>query len=459
MLNQGAWHTLFGLDVSPDASRVLIYSEQLSVRLDYTCRFIFGHVLKLNYQLTSDRVAAEQTEIPVISYSDSGPEKKIWIRPAGLLFETGIREQKPEPVYTDGMVYFYSQEDTGFPYDIFSAVFYFISRYEEWQLFEPDQHQRFEAAASQLFRYGFHLRPVVDHWVMELGAALGKHYPQLKFPEKEFRVMSTIDVDNLYAYKAKGLLRTLGACARDLLKADLVNLKERLLVVSGKKKDPFDIYETVSDFCFEKKIPLIYFFLLRSGTRYDRTVDPRLPAYAKVFKLIKSCHALLGLHPSYHSSVNKALLTEERDLLARRTNEAVNFSRQHYLRFDIRSTPGLLMEHGFEVDFTMGYASAPGFRAGTSHPFRYYDFTTEQSRQLLFVPFCVMDGAYTVYKQGSPEKAFREMLALAEDVKKVKGLFISVFHERSFSDHLYPQFGTLYKNLHSRLKEVTWPEK
>ena len=85
-------------------------------------------------------------------------------------------------------------------------------------------------------------------------------YPGLKFPEKNFKAISTIDIDNLYAYKAKGLLRTVGASIKDILKFDLKNLRERVLVLSGKKEDPFDIYNSVSDFCFEKKIPAYLFF-------------------------------------------------------------------------------------------------------------------------------------------------------------------------------------------------------
>ena len=46
------------------------------------------------------------------------------------------------------------------------------------------------------------------------------------------------------------------------------------------------------------------------------------------------------------------------------------------------------------------------------------------------------------------------MLEMAKEVKNVNGLFITVFHERSFSDHLYQGFGTLYKNLYSSIKEL-----
>src|SRR4029079_15484934 len=111
--------------------------------------------------------------------------------------------------------------------------------------------------------------------------------------------------DNLYAFKHKGFFRTLGASAKDLVTLDLINFFDRMKVLMGFKKDPFDIYEEISDFCFEHKIPLFYFFLFKSGTMYDRSVSPDSPAYAAVLKRLKENQAAVGIHPSYFSSENE----------------------------------------------------------------------------------------------------------------------------------------------------------
>lgn len=455
MLNKDSLYTLLGLDVPTDFPGLFIYAQQKSPRLEYTCKFIFNHVLKVNYTVTSDLREFQNSKETKINYSTVEVEGVFQIMPTGLVSENGIKEGKPSSLVKNSALYFYEQANSiNFSFDIFSAVFYFISRYEEWQVFEADKHGRFEASVSLLYKNKFHLKPVLDHWILELRNALCQFYPDFKFPTKKFLLLSTIDVDNLYAYKSKGLLRTLGACAKDLLKFDLNNLKERLAVLSGKKRDPFDIYEEVSDFCFEQKIPLIYFFLFRTGTTYDRTVNPSSPAFEKVFKILKENHAWMGVHPSYESSRDKKFLAEEVNHLSQKAKEKIFLSRQHFLRFDIKTTPGLLIANGIKADFSMGFASAPGFRAGTSHPFYYYDFNTEKEADLLFVPFCVMDGVYTVYENVAPGPALEEMIHLVKEIKKTDGLFISVFHERSFSDHLYKGFGTLYKKLHSELKEL-----
>ena len=59
-----------------------------------------------------------------------------------------------------------------------------------------------------------------------------------------------------------------------------------------------------------------------------------------------------------------------------------------------------------------------------------------------------MDGAYLVYDKITPEAALNSLLQLATEVKKVKGLFITVYHERTFYDEFYKGFGEIYKKLY-----------
>lgn len=448
-------HTLLNLEVNPESPSFIIYSEERSSRLNYVSKFIFENVLKVKVVITNNNSEFENSVFFKINYSNKSFSNSFQILPHALLFETGVSESKPKASLKNTLIYFYENELSGnnsnFSYDIFSSIFYFISRLEEWEAFEPDAHGRFEAGASILFKNKMQLKPVVDCWILELKNELQKFYPALNFPENKFKIISTIDVDNLYAYKAKGFLRTSGAILKDVLKFDFKNLKERLNVVSKKENDPFDIYSSISDFCLKLNIPLIYFFLFKTGTKYDRTVNPTSSFFPEVFKRIKERAAVIGLHPSYYSSNNKEILNQEINDFSEKTGEKVNFSRQHYLKFDIKTTPKLLIENGIIADFTMGFASNVGFRAGTSFPFYYYNFVTENQTDLLLVPFCAMDGAYFIYEKSGSDKMLSSLLNLANEVKQVNGFFITVFHERTFSSHLYPEYNQVYKNLFQKL--------
>lgn len=82
----------------------------------------------------------------------------------------------------------------------------------------------------------------------------------------------------------------------------------------------------------------------------------------------------------------------------------------------------------------MGYASLPGFRAGTCTPFPFYDLTSEKETSLRIFPFQVMDGTLNQYMKLSPDEALEECKKLIDEVKKVNGTFISLWHNESLSE-------------------------
>jgi hypothetical protein len=436
---------------------VVLYSPHAGPRLHYVCRFVFGSVLKCRFSIVQNINEFKNVEGFRINYSAVAINNCYQLIPYGLLGENSLRTEKPETVLRDKQVYLFETNQKGtLPFDVLSAVFYCISRYEEWQPYERDRHGRFEARASLFYQYNAHLKPVADQWIHALRLSLEKFYTGLTFSAPAFRFISTIDLDNLYAYSYKGFLRTIGGCLKDIASFDFLNLKERLLVVLGGKKDPFDIYEEISAFCLQHQIPLFYFFLFSNASANDRTVSPaNTGAFKKVIDTVKRHEAFIGLHPSYNAAYETALFEKEIAAFSSTSGEKIILSRQHFLRFDIRTTPQLLMRQGIIADFTMGFASEPGFRAGTAYPFNYYDFNAEQEADLLFIPFCAMDGAYTIYSQQNTEKSLGSLMELAGEIKKTGGCFATVFHERTFYDRLYKGFGPLYKNLHIHLKELS----
>lgn len=409
--------------------------------------------MNCNYSVTDNKQVFKNSNAYKISYSTHSEKEIINISPYDLLFKTGVDENyRPKATVKNRMFYLHTSDascDLG--YDIFASVFYFISRYEEWQPHQKDKHGRFELDQSILYKHQMHLKPVIEHWVEDLKTALIKFNPNLRFPNKRFQYISTVDVDNLYAYKHKGSYRIVGASGMDMITFKINNLLRRFKVLQGKANDPFDIYEEVSLLAKQKNIPLFFFFLQRTGTDYDRTVDPKSLAFKGVFDKLNSLGIEYGLHPSYDAYKSNSLLKEELELMSASSKKHIKISRQHYLRFDIKTTPTQLMTQGINADFSMGFASGAGYRAGTFTPFYYYDLQNEKSTELLMVPFAVMDGVYFIYSQTDPSVAKKQILQLAEEARNLNGIFISVFHERTFDDALYPGFGELYRFLLSKL--------
>lgn len=439
---------LISIHIDPTAPEVLVYSPTDSPRLRYTCDFVFHRVLRTRYALVSDSTHKNGATPIHINYSTGEIPGALRIVPQGLLFEQGLQAFTPELQQAEGGLRLFGKN-----FDVFSAVFWCISRYEEWVNPERDKHGRFEAAQSLLYKNNLHLVPWVDRWIMELRDQLVLFFPGTALPQPIPRAISTLDIDNLYAYRYKGLVRLAGGAVRDLFAGRWTGVVERMQTLLNRRSDPFDVYEEVAELCSQSNIPLFCFFLFRSGTAFDRTVDPRSGAFEPVFDRLKKKGAAIGLHPSYYTVDEPERLAREVKDFSTRVGDTLLMSRQHYLRFDVRTTPRLLESNGIAADFTMGFASAPGFRAATAYPFPYYNFDLERASRLIAVPFCAMDGAYFIYGATSPGDSLASMLDLWLQVQQTGGNFITVFHERTFSNHLYPGFGTLYKKLLLHMKD------
>lgn len=96
----------------------------------------------------------------------------------------------------------------------------------------------------------------------------------------------------------------------------------------------------------------------------------------------------------------------------------------------------------------MGYAKAPGFRASTCTPFYFYDLDFEIQTPLKLFPFAVMDVTLKDYLGLSNEDSLEKILDLKEEVKKVNGTFISLFHNETLSEsEEWSGWGEIYKKM------------
>lgn len=172
--------------VDSNAALVIIYCKETNHRLVYTLNFIFESVLNCRYDLVNDVTVFLNNKGPKINYSNE-TLAGLQIYPEGLLNETGIRTDKPTGTKRVTQLYFFHSptHSNSYHFDVFAAVFYFIARYEEWQPFKPDKHQRFEASESLLFQNVIPT-PLVDEWIRELGSELGKQNPGFSIPRPRF---------------------------------------------------------------------------------------------------------------------------------------------------------------------------------------------------------------------------------------------------------------------------------
>ena len=72
--------------------------------------------------------------------------------------------------------------------------------------------------------------------------------------------------------------------------------------------------------------------------------------------------------------------------------------------------------------------SINGFRASVASPFFWYDLEKEEQTDLLLHPFCYMEANSFYEQKVSSQEALEEMLHYLNEVKKVNGTLITLWH-------------------------------
>jgi len=298
-------------------------------------------------------------------------------------------------------------------FDILSGIFYMISRYEEYLPFKPDRYGRFEADQSFAYQNGFIEDPVVDQWMELLQRKLTERFPTLNFDKRKFSFTSTFDIDSPWAFLHKGWLRTSMGLLKDIITFDIKHLYYRLQVLADKVHDPFDTYDYIQKTEKHLNLRSMFFFLSGNKGKYDMNYALRTTPFKELLSRLKSEHTI-GIHFSYESTLHPDILQNEYEHFSKISEEQPTISRQHYLMLHFPNTYRQLIKLGIEEDYSMGYASHPGFRAGTSFPFRFYDLIGEHETRLVIHPFAAMDVTLQQYLGFSPVEAIKKMKEVKE---------------------------------------------
>ena len=304
-----------------------------------------------------------------------------------------------------------------------------LSRYEEYYHYIPDKHDRYPASKSILHKKGWLQRPLVDEWVAAFGKQL-QAASGMQIEATPFLFQPTYDIDMAYSHLHKGVGRIVGAYMRALLKGDVKQISERTQVLKKKQKDPYDSFRWLRQIHKQYDLKPVYFILSASRrTAFDKNIHPQHPAMVRVIKnLVKESN--IGLHPSYFYERNDTLM-KEKTMLEHISGQGIRISRQHYIRVKIPQTYRLLQEKGIAEDYSMGYGSHLGFRAGTCGSFLWYDLEKETITALRIYPFCFMDTTAHYEAKLSVADAFEKLDAMSRKLQQTGGTMITIFHNFS----------------------------
>lgn len=369
------------------------------------------------------------------AYGSEAVDGAMFLKSCSLLFDHEINSQEINAFDYNGIKALFPvfHKNTALPFDIFSAAFFLVSRYEEYLPHVRDNHERFEAASSCLFRLGLLQKPVVNIWCQWFGEMLEASFSGLKIKKSKYAFTPTYDIDLAWAYLHKGLYRSAGGYLRDMLDGNKAEIRMRTDVLRRKLNDPFDTYKLQLELQKRFGLKPIYFILFAAYDQYDKNISIKNPSFQKLIKQL-SDYAEVGIHPSYASLHQVSKLRNEISTLSNVLNFEITKSRQHFLRMNLPTTYRHLIDLGITDDYTMGYATQAGFRAGIANSFNFYDLDYDVATTLTIHPTILMDGTMRDYLQLSPDAAIKLATQLINEVKAVNGTFISLWHNESLSN-------------------------
>lgn len=423
--------------------RILVLSPHISSRLQYLLDWLCKERLGLDYDIVQEGSTFNPADYAlVLSYGCKYPNA-LQIPSCGYLF---VKEIAPAVAWGEWqeMPVLFSSDDSSddLPFDLFSAVFYLISRSEEYTADARDKYGRFPATESVLYKINFLHRPLIDEWLNAFKTILVNLGVE---PEASpFVFLPTYDIDIAWKYLHHSFRAQLRSVAGNVLRGNGGQLIRCLNVWRGKEQDPYDAFSFLLH--LHRSYPASLFMLCASRNGlYDRHVLPGHPALKKLLERLDPVFHI-ALHPSYHSTDQTALILQEKHILEALVNKPIHRSRQHYIRFRLPYTYRSLIDAGIREDHSMGYGTHLGFRSGTSHSFLWYDLEQEQVTELRVFPFSFMDTTAHFELRMSTKEAFAHLEEIRQRLQSVGGVLTTIFHNFSLGDDPeWPEWQACYQ--------------
>ena len=412
---------------------ILIYTDYITARVTYTMDLVFKTVINTSFELTTSKEVFNNSKLSKIAYTEVNEGFDVFIKSDTLLFETDIKINLPtaENNFVDFPKFYKSNTNDFLGYDIFAMVFYFATRYEEYLNTELDEHQRFKVENSLSYNYNCLQIPFLNLAIAQFADLLKQKFPNLYFKKREFSFLSTIDIDNAFAFANKGFQRNVGGLLKDLASLKFKQVASRIISNLDEEKDPYNTFQLINSLSKETQTALYYFILIGDYSAYDKNPSFKSRGFKKLLRTLSNENSI-GLHPSYESFNHPEKIEIEKKRLEDNIEKKVTSARCHFLRIKFPDTYRQFINVGITDDYTMIYASQSGYRTGLCVPYNWFDLEKNESTNLTIHPSTIMEGTLRDYNKYSPEKATEVISQLLNQSKKQGGEFISVWHNDSF---------------------------
>ncbi len=408
---------------------LLIYLPKITTRADYVFKHICTRILGIPVEFTTTLDSFIAHPGPKFSYGKQPLGNELFFQSHELLFQQGFEDVEVHVrPWEDTIGFFAVSEKSALPFDIFSAAFYLLSRYEEYLPHVKDELGRFPASESLAHKEGFLQSPVVDEWAYKLKDILTSQFPDLEFPKRAFRVHNIVEAKRPFEFLQRGVARTIVGFASDLWKLKLGRMFHRIQVLFGLRKDPYDTFTWILNNSRHSESELTVFFLLGEGFSFREDFNTKRERFQRLVKYVND-YKEVGLVFSFHSLNDYEKLKEEKEMLEDLTHRTLKSSFNDRQLVNLPTIYRHLLELEVERDYTLFYFDEIGFRAGTCTPFLFYDLDYEVKTPLVLQPVI---GKSLSLKFGKESDVEGRIMAIYRKVQSLNGCFSFQFSNRDF---------------------------
>jgi hypothetical protein len=409
---------------------LLIHTQKLTPRISYVFKHICTRILRVDIAFTSAIEEFIAFSGPKLSYGKQPMGNELFIQSEGLLTQQGFEafEISVKP-WDETKCFFAVSSKSAIPFDIFAASFYLLTRYEEYLPHVKDAMGRFPASESLAFQEGFLREPVVDQWAFKFKEILRSFFPDLEFPRNHLKVHNLVEAGQPYVYKNQGFLRSLTGFSTDLWKLKFRRITERIQVILGFRRDPYDTFKWIVNASKNSSSKLTIFFLLGDGLEFSNSLNTEQNKFKMLVKYVAD-YKEVGLIFSFSALKKYEELKSEKNRIEEITNRTLTSSMNAQNLVSLPEVYRNLVELEIVKDFTMVYPNEVGFRASTCTPFLFYDLDSEIKTPLTVVPIAIDTDAFEHKYDSEINKTFN---ALYNSVSKVNGTFSMLFSNKDFT--------------------------
>jgi peptidoglycan/xylan/chitin deacetylase (PgdA/CDA1 family) len=326
--------------------------------------------------------------------------------------------------------------------DYLATIFYIVNCLQEYNPTEKalDKYGRFRFTES--FQYRF--QNITENIVQNCIDAFCKEHEVLKHlanQHKSSKILLTHDIDSLFgAWKHE---------SRWAFKQGRLGLMLKIISEVFLQNHSWFTIDKMLKIHTDYDVKSTFFWITQQGRDSvgikNADYDIQSNIIQNTLKKVQNQGFEVGLHKS-------SLKTTFEEEVSRLPKGHTSANRFHFLKFNIPQSWRDLEKGQIDLDTSLGFAEAYGFRNGYGLPFQPFDWSEQRTLKTLITPLNIMDATLLNYLKIPNHQIQNHIFDFLEKNNK-DAIITLLWHNGEFSEYSFKAYLEVYKNVLQYLNE------